>query len=282
MQGGSKSKEIESRQVRYPQTGKMKTDFPSKDSKSETGEPRHKERSSEIVKRLLSGEGKPSPDGTTPSMKLGDGEDEVWSGVESKRRPGSGRLTGLRRELLTAGGRRHWSEGEGQAETTEAGPRCRSVGSQLTRSGRTSGLRGEMMSAHGRTSVDSHAAFKSGRTTGVRGELTLQDDSLSEESRHPPLPHGGGGGANEGRGPRLHTAVLAKGHRPLLLGASGSDSCLLPEITLGPDTEARESTHELVKEKADDLDWNPLAVLIVANSHFPANFQFVTLPNQTM
>lgn len=30
--------------------------------------------------------------------------------------------------------------------------------------------------------------------------------------------------------PRLGTAVLAKGNRPLLLGSSGSDTCLLPEI----------------------------------------------------
>ena len=163
----------------------------------------------EVLKRLLSGgEGKPSLTDTVSATNRTE-EEELWSGADSKRRPNSGRLTGLRGEILSAGEERHGSVQGGELETSEKVP---SKGLPRPQSGRTSGLRGKMMSMQQydeRTLASSRSAPGSGRTTGLRGKLTQQDDKL-KMSRD-----------IEGRGPRLHTAVLAHGHRPLLLGVRG-------------------------------------------------------------
>ncbi len=215
-----KSSQKEGRHLRAE---KNKEDLVSKDTKANKVED-SKQRSSEVLKKLLSSEGKPVQEEGAPS---------TGRSAERKQRPSSGRLTGLRGELVSAGEKRHWSSGGEGGERTATDF---TVASQRTGSGRTSGLRGEMISAPGTKSTESR---EFGRTTGLRGELTQQDDSLQDESRD---------FGDEGCGPRLLTAVLAKGYRPLLLGASGSDSCLLPEVTSGLGCEqARESSNDLVR-----------------------------------
>lgn len=193
----------------------------------------------EVLKRLLSGgERKPSPSDTTLATSRTEKE-EVWSSVDSKRRPNSGRLTGLRGKILSAGEERHGSVKGRELETSEAPSKSLS----RPESGRTSGLRGEMMSVQHcdeGTLADSRAGSRSGRTTGLRGELTQQDE-INLKNEKSSLSHYSRGDV-EGRGPRLNTAVLAHGHRPLLLGVSGSDTCLLPEIT-------SETSHQLVRSE---------------------------------
>ncbi len=125
-----------------------------------------------------------------------------------------------------------------------------SVDSQKPTTGRMTGLRGEQVTSSGSgssrpASNSSRPASKSrhgsGRTTGYRAKLeekeetkqpsqvesqlpTILDgdeDSLSVVPKVPP---------SSAKAPRLRTAVLAKGNRPLLLGTSNSDSRLLPVI----------------------------------------------------
>ena len=114
-------------------------------------------------------------------------------------------------------------------------------------SGRTSGLRGEIgvesESKYATTTTSNHPIQMhrqgSGRTSGLRGELAQQeilqadrDDDLL--SSHDSLAIGQCL-SEERYSPRCQTAVLATGNRPLLLGAAGSDTCLLlPEVTSDP------------------------------------------------
>lgn len=152
-------------------------------------------------------------------------------------RVGSDRMSGLRRELISGGELIDYvgsttTRGSDQAEGL--GPRS-SVGSHPN-SGRRTGLRGELMSRDG-VATCSQAVSRLGsvRTTGLRGELAQDQDggvggddlrpeasstvSLSTET------------LSDHYIPRLGTAVLAKGNRPIFLGNSGSDTCLLPEIS---------------------------------------------------
>lgn len=170
-------------------------------------------------------------------------EDFLTSGVGFQR-PESGRMSGLRGELARSHAGNITCVGEETKETerTEVGE---SMGSLQQRSGRLTGFRGEVMgerpeSTDGGRSVTSRLG--SGRTTGLRGELAKEEGCVA--GRGTGLEEGGRASrGKEGGGttgdltddirhytPRVGTAVLAKGHRPLLLGASGSDTCLLPEI----------------------------------------------------
>lgn len=108
-------------------------------------------------------------------------------------------------------------------------------------SGRTTGLRGELGSGSVPGSRGLSRQGSSGRTTGLRGELAQQQEPSGEETNLEIEPFGrdviddsllAGESYDEGLySPRVKTAVLAQGNRPLLLGHSGSDTCLLPEVT---------------------------------------------------
>ena len=221
-----------------PDAGKLVRS--SKASKSDEKHSAQENRSGDVLKRLLSGgdkydgsEGVSSPVLADQDVgsSLADEDGGVWPGVDSKKRPSSGRLTGLRGELLTAEKKRHHSEGEEGSKMTR---QSSSTSSRRPESGRTSGLRGEMKTAS--KSIECRAVSKSGRTSGLCGELTQQNEESKDKIRSPlsserDSPVAVGGRDDVAYGPRLHTAVLAQGYRPLVIGASGSDSCLLPEIT---------------------------------------------------
>ena len=78
----------------------------------------------------------------------------------------------------------------------------------------------------------------SGRMSGIRGELHSRRNSRppsgnplsSTSDSHLPTFLDGEGYSTGDEGPRLKTAVLAKGRRPLRLNSSGSDTCLIPII----------------------------------------------------
>lgn len=157
------------------------------------------------------------------------------SEMEEPIRVGSGRMSGLRRELISGGGELTTNRGNDQAEVP--GPRS-SVESHPT-SGRRTGLRGELMSREGSAAVTGSRAVSrlgSGRTTGLRGELAQdQDGGVGDDSDERPEASSTVSLSTETLNdyiPRLGTAVLAKGNRPIFLGNSGSDTCLLPEISM--------------------------------------------------
>ena len=166
----------------------------------------------------------------------------------------SSRMTGLRGEMLSA----EFSAGKTVKDCPEStvdasGPRSRGRMTGLrgemmsADSGRRmTGLRGELMNAGSSTGpVRFHSASGSygRRTTGLRGKLLQEgEDELIGVSSSQSDPHLLSSLDNErsqdtifSNAPRLKTAVLAKGNRPLMLGATGSDTCLLPVIGSGKD-----------------------------------------------
>ena len=149
-------------------------------------------------------------------------------------RVGSGRMSGLRRELMSGGELTdhvgNTTRGSDQAEGL--GLRSRAGSHPVSR--RSTGLRGELTSRKGSAIVTGSRAVSrlgSGRTTGLRGELAQdQDDDDDVQLRTFSTPSLSTETLSDHYIPRLGTAVLAKGNRPIFLGNSGSDTCLPPEI----------------------------------------------------
>lgn len=175
----------------------------------------------------------------------------------NSQRVGSGRMTGLRAELMSSGDhtRDHTPAHDGTERTELTG----SVEPQRLKSGRITGLRGELISSLGSAeSSRVNSAAGSRRMSGLRGALTKQDKEGFTNLSDSHLPTFLDDNLDDGTssaavaaleddvhyGPRLKTAVLAKGRHPLFWGSSSSDTCLLPEISSDLSIHAKEGTSD--------------------------------------